>query len=370
MSPSPTSGVSSLGGAPAAFRAASSLLTVLFCGAVVVLASARQPAEQAQQKLQPSPAGSTSAEAAEPAAPAPPLLATAAPASTVQTDADTAIASCTIPNRGAGPYGPWERLSLGKVLRPSQPPEQYYDVLLHFHGAEAIRKVVAPMGFDNLVIIALDAGEGSSRYSDAFYAARPLAKLLEEAGRPLRPARMRHLIVSSWSAGYGAVREILTFEPKAPDALVLLDSVHASYEDDGVRVQGEGVAPFLAFAKRARAAEVPMVLTHSDIRPPGYASTTEVADALLAGLEAQRRFAGLASHYGVETKSQFSDGLLQLRGYSGTNKPAHCAHLRMLADILRDSVLPALQRKSASTSDPAHDAITGDAPAAGSATAQ
>ena len=325
------------------FRALGSLLTVIASGAVVVIASARQPpsADGAPAATTPAPTATTAVAAAT-STPAPPP-----PASDVGTDAASAKASCTIPDRGAGPYDKWQSLSIGKVLRPSQPPRDTYDVLLHFHGAEAIRKVVAPMGFDNLVIIALDAGEGSSQYSKAFYAGAPLEGLLEEAGQPLRPAHLRHLIVSSWSAGYGAVRQLLQFDPRAPDAVILLDSAHASYADDGITVAAEGYAPFLAYARRAQAGEVSMVMTHSDIRPPGYASTTEVATALLAEVGGQRSFAGMARHYGVEAKSHYHQGRLIVRGYSGTGKPAHCAHLRMLADILRDDVLPILSQTDA-----------------------
>ena len=102
---------------------------------------------------------------------------------------------------------------------------------------------------------------------------------------------------------------------------VLLDSVHTAYKGDGKTLVPEALAPFLSFAHRARAEEAVMVLTHSEIRPPGYASTSEVASYIVEKLGGRREYAGLAPAAGVEFKTRYDDGLLHIRGYSGTSSP-------------------------------------------------
>jgi len=260
-------------------------------------------------------------------------------------DRDGGVARCTIPDRGQGPYGPWQRSDIASMVVPEPPPTDRFDLMLHFHGGDAARRVVAPAALD-LVIAAVDAGNGSKRYAETFWGPEPLESILAEVERKLAPAKLDRFIITSWSAGYGAVRELLRHHPERPDAVVLLDSLHASYLDKGAatnELARAGLEPFLNLAHRAVEGELVMVLTHSEIRPPNYASTSEVASWLIGELDGRRRYGGLLPAHGVELKTRFDRGKLHIRGYTGTGKPAHCAHLMLLADILRDDVLPALR---------------------------
>ncbi len=259
-------------------------------------------------------------------------------------DDDAGVARCTIPDRGSGPYGPYQRMGIASAVVPEPPPSDRFDLMLHFHGGDAARRVVAPAALD-LVIAVVDAGNGSKRYAEAFWGPEPLEEIIAEAERQLAPAKLDRLLVTSWSAGYGAVRELLRHHPERPDAVVLLDSLHASYLEKGAtnELSRAGLGLFLSLAQRAAEGELVMVLTHSEIRPPDYASTSEVANWLLTELDGRRRYGGLLAAHGVELKTRFDRGKLHIRGYTGTGKPAHCAHLMLLADILRDDVLPALR---------------------------
>ncbi|MEM9695883.1 MAG: hypothetical protein AAGA56_25290, partial [Myxococcota bacterium] len=120
--------------------------------------------------------------------------------------------------------------------------------------------------------------------------------------------------------------------------VLLLDSVHASYTGDG-EVQTTGLEPFVRYADRAARGGAPMVVTHSSIVPPGYASTREVADYLLARIETQRAYGRLTPVRGVETKTVAERGSFYLRGTSGSVKEAHCAHLQMLPELFVDRLL-------------------------------
>jgi hypothetical protein len=241
-----------------------------------------------------------------------------------------------------GSYGDWYTLPVGRLSVPQPVPTESFDLLLHFHGGGAAARVVAPENL-GLVLATVDAGTGSKAYAEAFHG-EALDELIATVESALAPARIRHLIVSSWSAGYGAVRELLLEYPTVPRALVMLDSIHASYGGDGSTPQAAGVRPFLSYAERAASGSATMVITHSDIQPPGYASTSEVAQAILDGVGGRRSYAGLIPQAGVEAKTRFEREGLFVRGYSGTGKEAHCAHLRLLAAILRDDVLPRLAK--------------------------
>ncbi len=254
-------------------------------------------------------------------------------------------ASCSIPDNGTGRYGAAKKVPFGYMVAPPIDGDRY-DLLLHFHGGEAVRRVVAPADL-GLVIVTVDLGVGSKIYSDSFYGPEPLEEVLEAVGRHMsddKPRLLRHLIVSSWSAGYGGVREILNQHPTAASAVVLLDSVHAGYQPDGESLVEVGLGPFVSLAHRALLEETTMVLTHSDIQPPNFASTTEVATYLLGKIEGRRSYAGLIDTFGVEHKTSFEKGALAIRGFTGNDKGAHCAHLRMLRGILEKDVLPRLPK--------------------------
>lgn len=323
-------------------RLALSALVVLASAVAIVLASAQplggveSPPDEASESS--SPTGT-----AGPSATAP--LTTAAAASAT---ADGGVAaSCHIPDLGLGPYRRWQRLGTGAVLVPEPAPADHYDLLVHFHGAEAVRKLLGPAGL-GLVIVGLDAGQGSQAYEEAMYGPGAWPELRAQVDDALSrdegpPPELRHLIVSSWSAGYGAVRQLLLHHAAELGAVLLLDSLHASYTDEDGTLQSEGLEPFLDLARSAEQGRGRLWLTHSEIRPPSFASTSETATYLLAELGGQRRYAGLSAIAGVEHKTSYEQGALHVRGYTGTSRAAHCAHLRMLLPILRDEVMPALR---------------------------
>ena len=94
-------------------------------------------------------------------------------------------------------------------------------------------------------------------------------------------------MLSSWSAGYGAVAHVLPRHDPRIEAVVLLDSLYAGYTDVARRVLDRArLAPFLDAARAARAGGPALFLTHTAIATPGYGSTGEVASFLLAELGA------------------------------------------------------------------------------------
>ena len=237
--------------------------------------------------------------------------------------------SCSFEDRGFGDYEPWRNLRIGRVLIPrgrGMDEDGGFWLLFHFHGAEAVRKQIAPEGM-NLVLAALDAGTLSSHYSEAIPPGITFGALIanvEEVvaaatGNPT--AHARHVALSSWSAGYGAVAQLLSRPHERVEGLILLDSLHASYVPGERTIVSQPLTPFLAFASAAADGGPLFYLTHSEIKTEGYASTTEVAAFLLQNVGGER-------------------GRLFVRGYPGEGPEAHCAHLRLILPILREHLLP------------------------------
>ncbi|MSP24961.1 MAG: hypothetical protein EXR75_07305 [Myxococcales bacterium] len=253
--------------------------------------------------------------------------------------AEPTILGCAIEERGNGDNRVID-MEHGTLLMPNA-PSPAYDLVLHFHGGEPARKLLAPANL-GVVVRTVDLGAGSERYARALGMPRELHVILDAVERELAPSRRRHLVVTAWSAGYGAVRALLTHNPEIASAFVLLDSVHTSYQPDGHTLEPMGLLPFEELAQRAAHGRPYVLVTHSSIRPPGYASTTEVADALTAHVGARRRYGGLAHAAGLEQLTRVDSGAFHVRGYTGIGKDAHCAQLRLLPEILRDDVLPFL----------------------------
>ena len=263
--------------------------------------------------------------------------------------------ACMVPDPGFGAYTRWKNLSLGHVILPKtggKTEDGGYDVVLHFHGHEAVRHGFIEVA-DGTVLAAVDLGVGSGVYEDTFARKELLPEMLESLTSVLRShsgdprAHIRNLALSSWSAGYGAVVNVLRYHADKVDAVVLLDSLHAGYVKGpphdmnalhGVHIGS--IAPILPFAKRAAAGEKVLYLTHSNVRPPGYAATFEVANFLLNALGASRAPASGTTPLGIELTSEARTGGLSVKGYKGEDEGAHCAHVELLGHVVRDVLEP------------------------------
>jgi hypothetical protein len=134
-------------------------------------------------------------------------------------------------------------------------------------------------------------------------------------------AHAKHVAISSWSAGYGAVAQVLAHPHARLEGIVLLDSLHSSYVSDTRRLQPGQLPGFVAWARAAADGGPLLYVTHSDVLTEDYASTRETAAFLLfqAGGERGRFF---------------------VRGYPGGTREDHCAQLRLLPAILQGTLLP------------------------------
>ena len=233
------------------------------------------------------------------------------------------------------------------VLQSAKPAdaaaaERPGDLLIHFHGAvDTIRGAMERSGLAATVVVVnqpgLSAAYAAPFRDDPDLFATLLAEPARIAGGDDAPApRWRRITLSCFSAGYGAVREILK-DPAAVDrvdAIVAADSIYAGLDEagsaDGVRrADARDMAGFLAFAEAAAEGRKVFVITHS-AQPTPYASTTETADFLLERLGIDRQPIATATDDAWRQTSRAARGRFEVLGFDGASGPAHLFHLRMI----------------------------------------
>jgi len=248
------------------------------------------------------------------------------------------INPCLTPDPGFGVYDRWSRApAVGQMIAPQRggiTPSGRFDVMFHFHGHEAARKEWVRV-MNGAVLVGVDLGLGSGPYAAAFRSPDAFKRLVESVevamakkhGR--KQARARRIGLSAWSAGYQR------YGRSVVDLVVLLDGLHSGYGP--VTLNEQQLAPFVRFAREAKARRKLMFVSHSSIIPPGYASTTETANYLISKLGGRPRKARprASDPMGLELISRYSSGNFHVRGYKGNDKMDHCAHLGLYGDVLK-----------------------------------
>lgn len=260
---------------------------------------------------------------------------------------------CNMPDPGFGSYDHWAKsTSLGLVMLPHKgglTSSGDFDVVIHFHGHDPARKGWVQV-MSGVVLVGITLGVGSGVYENTFRDPSAFDRLLksvetamaEHAGRPA--AHARRIALTSWSAGYGAVEEILR-QPQHRamiDSVILLDGLHCDYADGGDGLVDVTLEPFVRFAHEAADGKKLMVVSHSSIIPPGYASTTETANFLINELGGRPRPAKprATDPMGLELISRFDKGGFHVRGYKGNAELDHCAQVGLYGDVLKAHLLP------------------------------
>lgn len=258
---------------------------------------------------------------------------------------------CNTPDPGFLDYDKWEGVALGHMVAPKEGgirKDGGFDLVVHFHGHEPIRKEFVKTGH-GAVLVGIDLGIGSGPYETTFQDAALLPKIIASVEEKMRKrsgkknVHVKHLALSSWSAGYGAISQILR-QPIASkvEAVVLLDSLHAGYQEGGKKgqVRAAQIAHFVDYADEAKKGKRFLFLSHSSIIPPGYASTTEVAQHVVSELGGKLKLAHRKDVLGLEMIDRFDKGKLHVRGYVGDDKPDHCAHIGLIADVMKTHLVP------------------------------
>jgi len=211
-------------------------------------------------------------------------------------------------------------------------------LVVHFHGPDWLVEAAAVKWKRRVCVLTMQLGAGSGVYSQAFAEPSRFAALLREAeqasGLTLKP-----VVISSFSAGYGAVREILKDREnwKRIDGIILEDSLHTSYVPEGRPgpLDTGKLQPFVEFARDAVAGRKRMLITNSEVFPGTFASTTETTDSIVQQLGLQRRPVLRWGPGGMQQVSDLRKGRFRLQGFAGNSAPDHTDHLQGLAEWLK-----------------------------------
>ncbi len=137
------------------------------------------------------------------------------------------------------------------------------------------------------------------------------------------------------------------------DAVILLDSLHAQYTGPVTHTAAQGeehvdlkmIGPFVRFAKDAARGRKAMIMTHSSIIPPDYASSAEATGALLSALGVSKTEDHATNTRGMQQLYRADAGDLHVRGFRGRDPRDHFAHLYLIGEVLQSWVVPRWKRQ-------------------------
>jgi len=221
-------------------------------------------------------------------------------------------------------------------------------LVVYFHGAAFIPAYAVTQLGDDHVVASMTLGAGSGVYDRTFSNPAVYDSLIATIARRIadtlaHPVRFRDITLVGFSAGHGAVRAILRDSAhfKSVNAVLLLDGMHTSYVPEGTVIEKGGaidstnLVAFERFARAAMRGEKKFVVTHSEIFPGTFASTTETADWLIQALGLQRTPVLKWGPRGMQQTSEVRSGAFHIMGFAGNAGPDHIDHAQGLPEFLR-----------------------------------
>lgn len=221
-------------------------------------------------------------------------------------------------------------------------------LVIYFHGSPFVPEyAVSKLGHDHIVaVVSLAPGSGvyDRAFSDPAAFDSLLAHIGREAGAAMHASNVafRSVTLVGFSAGYGAVRAILR-DPRhfaQVDAVLLLDGLHTSYVPDGTALATGGkldekpLEIFVAYARAAMSGEKRFLITHSEIFPGTFASTTETTDYMIEKLGLHLEPVLNWGPHGMQQLSEARSGRFAILGFAGNSAPDHIDHAQGMPAFL------------------------------------
>lgn len=242
----------------------------------------------------------------------------------------------------AGPLGKPVEVWIPDGARPEK-----LNLVIHFLGAAWLPEYAVSRVGRNTAAAVVNLGAGSGVYDRAFSDPAAFDSLLIGVSRQVaaatgREAHLERITLVGYSAGHGAVRAILRDSAhfaRVHDVL-LLDGMHTSYVPEGVVLdKGGALDPanldaFVRFARAAVHGDKRFLITHSEIFPGTFASTTETADYLLVQLGLARTPVLRWGPRGMQQLSEVHAGGFELMGFAGNSAPDHIDQLQGMPEFL------------------------------------
>ncbi|HTF62633.1 MAG TPA: hypothetical protein VK638_07975 [Edaphobacter sp.] len=238
------------------------------------------------------------------------------------------------------PPGRRAELSLGTLFVPTKLKlKSPTPVLFFFHAPEYVPELAGQR--NKMVVVSIQIGAGSSVYARPFTDLQYFGTLLREAeaaaGVPLRP-----ITLGGWSAGCGAIRQIMS-TPEYYDLVantIMIDGIHTGYVNGKPGPLESEIEPgplqiFVRLARDAMAGKRQVLITHTEIFPGTFASTTETSDYILNQIGLRSKAILKWGPMGTQELSEARSGKFIEVGFAGNSAPDHVDQLQSLPEYLR-----------------------------------
>jgi len=239
------------------------------------------------------------------------------------------------------PPGDHYPLPLGTLFVPQRVQrDRPATLLFFFHGGDWLPELAASQQ-RRMAVVTVQAGAGSGSYVRLFQDPTRFLSLIA-AAESASHLHFSQIALGGWSAGCGALRQIL-LDPASyqrVDRVLCIDGVHTGYthgtpgplESD---IEASNLEIWLRFGRDAMAGKKRLIITHSEIFPGTFASTTETADWLLRQWNLAPHAVARFGPMGTQMLSRESAGGLTVIGFAGNSAPDHVDELHSLPEYLR-----------------------------------
>lgn len=221
-------------------------------------------------------------------------------------------------------------------------------LVIHFHGAAFVPETAVARLGTRYVSATVNLAPGSGVYDRTFTDPAAYDSLLAAIAREVadvvgQPVTFSHVTLVGFSAGHGAIRAILRDSSHfaSVGGVLLLDGMHTSYVPEGTVIDKGGtldernLEAFVRFARAALRGEKRFVITHSEIFPGTFASTTETSDYLIEALGLRRTAVLEWGPRGMQQLSEVRKGRLEILGFAGNSAPDHIDQFHGMPEFLR-----------------------------------
>lgn len=241
--------------------------------------------------------------------------------------------------------GPTFALPLAELFVPADyapPADAEVPVYVHFQGGvQAARENFARAALPGVLIASTLTGR-SGAFAAPYREPAAFAALLGAAEDALashwrRPVHLGPVRITFWSAGYGAVRELLRVPEYFAriDMLVSADSIYATVVAEHVRAPRiEDVVDFARFAQAAARGEKTFALAHGRYQTD-YASTAETAAVLRAAVAAPHGDVTTHTARGVPIARESHVGGFHCYEFAEATAGIHVDCLYFVAELLQ-----------------------------------
>lgn len=237
-------------------------------------------------------------------------------------------------------------LTVGQLFVPQgyKPEKERIHLVVHLHGAASVAEQNLLRSGEPAVLVTVALKGLSQVYTDLFSKPASFRSILDETLQQLKRLKVAEnptlgrLCVTSFSAGFGGVRELLKVEEfyQRIDVLIMADSIYAGIVGDPAQrqVDPNAMSGFLRFARDAAEGKKSFIVTYSQVKTD-YASTAETAHYLLTQIGGEAESVQETWAEGWQCVSRFQRKGLHIYGFAGDTGTDHMKHLHNLWQLMR-----------------------------------